>query len=219
MTWLFPPAPAPALAIEGDARLYPIRRIFCVGRNYADHAAEMGSAVDRSSPVYFTKFAGAFSPSGGTIPYPAGTSDLHHEVELTVALGEHGIFGYTVGLDLTRRDLQAVAKEKRLPWDTAKNFDNSAILAPLTPADRWGLPGKQSIRLAVNGQERQHGTLDQMIWPVPALIAHLGTLYRLGPGDLIMTGTPAGVGPLEPGDQVTARIDGLAPLSVAIAPR
>lgn len=212
-----PPAPV-TLPIRGSTALFPVRRIFCIGRNYADHAAEMGATIDREVPTVFTKAACAVALSGSTIPYPQGTRDLHHEVELVAALGEAGIFGYAVGLDLTRRDLQAVAKEKRLPWDVGKDFDNSAILAPLTRAEEWGQPGDQRICLSVNGTVRQDARLSAMIWPLPALIAHLATLYHLAPGDLIFTGTPAGVGPLQAGDRVEAAIDGLDPLHLTIQP-
>ncbi len=212
-----PPAPV-TLPIRGSRALFPVRRIFCIGRNYADHAAEMGATIDREVPTVFTKAACAVALSGSTVPYPQGTRDLHHEVELVAALGESGIFGYGVGLDLTRRDLQAVAKEKRLPWDVGKDFDNSAILAPLTRAEEWGQPGDQRICLSVNGTVRQDARLSAMIWQLPALIAHLATLYRLAPGDLIFTGTPAGVGPLVPGDQVEAQVDGLDPLQLTIQP-
>lgn len=217
--WLFPPAPTPALPVVGSAALYPVRRIFCVARNYADHAAEMGAEVDRAAPFYFTKSASALVPAGATIPYPLATNDWQHEVELVVALGPDGVFGYAVGLDLTRRDLQAEAKAKARPWDIAKDFEQSAVIAPITPAADWTAPGAQAIGLTVNGVPRQNGRLSQMVWPVPALLTHLGGLYHLGAGDLIMTGTPAGVGPLRPGDQVAARIDGLAPLSLTVQPR
>ncbi|MFB2595352.1 fumarylacetoacetate hydrolase family protein [Paracoccus sp. p4-l81] len=218
MTYAFDPAPPVALPITGSDALFPVRRIFCIGSNYADHAAEMGNAPRRDMPTIFTKSAPAIALSGSTIPFPSGTDDLHHEVELVAALGPSGVFGYAVGLDLTRRDLQARAKDTRGPWDLGKDFDNSAILGPLTLAETWGLPGDQAIRLSVNGAPRQDGRLSQMIWPLPALIATLGSLYRLQPGDLVFTGTPAGVGPLRPDDEVQAEIDGLAPLSLRIQP-
>lgn len=215
--WTFPPAPTFGLPVEGTTARLPLRRIFCIGRNYADHAAEMGATVNPDAPMFFTKAAQAAVAAGGAIPYPPGTRDLHHEVELVVALGPDGVFGYGVGLDLTRRDLQAVAKDKRGPWDAGKDFDNSAVLAPLRRAGGWA-PGDQAITLSVNGQPRQSGHLAQMLWSVPALIGYLGSLYALQPGDIIMTGTPAGVGPLQPGDRVEAAIDGLTPLTLTLQP-
>ncbi|PYF11982.1 fumarylpyruvate hydrolase [Rhodobacter viridis] len=211
-----PPAPV-SLAVAGTEALFPVRRIFCVGRNYADHAAEMGAEVDREAPFYFTKSAHAVTASGATIPYPPGTADFHHEVELVVALGEGGgIFGCAVGLDMTRRDLQAAAKDKRRPWDTGKDFENSAVIAPLSQdfaiAD-------QAIALSVNGTPRQQAKLSDMVWSVPEILAHLGTLYTLRAGDVIFTGTPAGVGAVRPGDVLEGRIEGLAPVRLTIQPR
>lgn len=211
-----PPAPV-SLAVAGTEARFPVRRIFCVGRNYAEHAAEMGAEVDREAPFYFTKSAHAVIASGATIPYPPGTADFHHEVELVVALGEGGgIFGCAVGLDMTRRDLQAAAKDKRRPWDTGKDFENSAVIAPLSQdvaiAD-------QAIALSVNGTPRQQAKLSDMVWSVPEILAHLGTLYTLQPGDVIFTGTPAGVGAVQPGDVLEGRIEGLAPVRLAIQPK
>ncbi len=216
-TWLFPPAPTPAVPVIGTDALYPVCRIFCVARNYADHAAEMGAEVDRAAPFYFTKSATALVNSGATIPYPLATNDWQHEVELVVALGPDGVLGYAVGLDLTRRDLQAEAKAKGRPWDSAKDFAHSAVIGPITPAGGWS-PAGQAITLSVNDAPRQSGRLSAMVWPVPALLIHLGGLYDLGAGDLVMTGTPAGVGPLRPGDRVAAQIDGLAPVSLTVQP-
>lgn len=209
----------PSLPLDGTD--FPVRRIFCIGRNYANHAAEMGNEVDREKPFFFTKSAHALA-APGDIPYPPGTADLHHEVELVLAIGADlsdatpdqaaaAIVGRAVGLDLTRRDLQAEAKEKRRPWDAAKDFDFSAVIAPLSSA-----PAGPGIRLSVNGTVRQDGTLDQMIFSEAEIIAFLSTLYRLMPGDLVMTGTPAGVGALVRGDQIEAEIDGLPPLSARI---
>ena len=211
--------PQPGLPL-GD-RIVPVRRIFCIGRNYADHAAEMGNAVDREKPFFFTKSAHALV-APGPVPYPPGTADLHHEVELVLAIGAplsdateaeaaRAIIGRAVGLDLTRRDLQAEAKDKRRPWDAAKDFDASAVIAPLAPAGAG-----PAIRLSVNGALRQDGRLDQMIFSETAILAFLSTLYRLEPGDLVMTGTPAGVGPLLRGDRIEAMIDGLPPLAATI---
>ncbi|SPJ22404.1 fumarylacetoacetate hydrolase family protein [Palleronia abyssalis] len=212
MPFLFdPPAPA-TVTIEGRGD-YPIRRIFCVGRNYAEHAAEMGNEVDRAAPFYFTK-SPAHAVAGGDWTYPPGTSDLHHEVELVVALDEGGaVMAAGVGLDMTRRDLQAVAKEKRRPWDVAKDFEGAAILGQFLPLEEIGA---HEISLSVNGAVRQSGNTRDLIHDIPALLAHLGTLYDLGAGDLIMTGTPAGVGKVTQGDLLSAQIEGLPPLEVRI---
>ncbi|MDO5657378.1 MAG: fumarylacetoacetate hydrolase family protein [Paracoccus sp. (in: a-proteobacteria)] len=203
---------------------YPVRRIFCVGRNYAAHAAEMGAEVDREAPFYFTKSPLALWPSGGSLPYPPGTSELHHEVELVAALGAAAfratpeaaaglVYGYAVGLDMTRRDLQARAKDKRRPWSTAKDFEGSAVIAPLS---REFTPATQQITLSVDGKMRQQGLLSDMVWSLSELIADLSHYYHLGPGDLIMTGTPAGVGPVSPGAKLHGEIDGLPPLDLRI---
>jgi fumarylpyruvate hydrolase len=225
--YLFPPDPQAALPVGGlDAR-FPVRRIFCVGRNYAAHAAEMGNEVDREAPFYFTKTPCGLAQSGATVPYAPGTDDLHHEVECVVAIGRPAfrvaegaaldcVWGYGVGLDMTRRDLQAAAKAKARPWDTGKDFEGSAVIGPLTPATRFGTPGPQWLRLDVNGVQRQETQLSDMVWPVAGIIAHLSTLYHLGPGDLIMTGTPAGVGPVHPGDRLTGTLDGAAPVTLTI---
>ncbi|WP_322889479.1 MULTISPECIES: fumarylacetoacetate hydrolase family protein [unclassified Yoonia] len=219
---LFPSRPAPLVPVTGAAG-FPVGRIFCVGRNYAAHAAEMGHEVDREAPFYFTKSAHAVLLSGHDMPYPPRTNDLHHEMELVVAIGAEArdiaigdaldiVVGYACGLDMTRRDLQAQAKDKRRPWDTGKDFDHSAIIAPITPAvdapDLASLP----ITLAVNGEIRQSALLSDMVWSVPEIIADLSTLYTLLPGDLIMTGTPAGVGAVVRGDQMEGRIGDLAPV-------
>ena len=225
-TYCFAGPDQPALPIAGSDDLFPVRRIFCVGRNYAAHAAEMGNAVDHDAPFYFTKSAHALLPSGATMPYPQGTQDLHHEVELVVAIGtsvglvnpppeEVNIFGYAVGLDMTRRDLQAAAKEGRKPWDTGKDFENSAIIGALTPAVD-ALLDAATIRLDVNGEVRQSAPLSDMVHSVDAIIAHLSTLYHLRSGDLIMTGTPAGVGAVVAGDELVGRIDGLADVRTTI---
>lgn len=219
---LFPPRPAPVLPITGGPG-FPVTRIFCVGRNYAAHAAEMGHAVDREAPFYFTKSAHALLLSGQDMPYPPRTNDLHHEMELVVAIGAQAtdigiddalgiVTGYACGLDMTRRDLQAAAKDKRRPWDTGKDFDNAAIIAPITRADQVPDLGSLAITLDVNGTIRQQALLSDMIWSVADIIADLSTLYTLLPGDLIMTGTPAGVGPVVRGDLMTGRIGDLAPV-------
>ena len=217
----------PALPIAGSNDLFPVRRIFCVGRNYAAHAAEMGSTVDRDAPFFFTKSAHALLQSGQDMPYPQGTRDLHHEVELVVAIGksvglenppaeEIEIFGYAVGLDMTRRDLQAAAKDGRKPWDAGKDFEASAIIGAITPTVDTLLDAA-SIRLEVNGDTRQTAPLSDMIHDVPAIIAHLSTLYHLRSGDLIMTGTPAGVAAVVAGDVLVGSIDGLEDVRTTIA--
>ncbi len=228
--FVFPPAPQASVAIAGEATRFPVRRIFCVGRNYAEHSREMGHNPEKEAPFFFSKPADAVVESGATIPYPADTQNLHHEIELVVALGTGGsdisvesalshVFGYGVGIDLTRRDLQAVAKAAGRPWDLAKGFDQSAPIAPLHRASAGAQGVKGRIWLAVNGVEKQTGDLADMIWPVADVIAFLSRSVTLQPGDLIMTGTPAGVGPLVPGDRVTGGIDGLGEILLTIAPR
>ena len=217
-----PHVTAPTVAIAGTTDRFPVRRIFCVGQNYADHAREMGSDPDRQEPFFFSKPADAVVANGSTLPFPPKTEDLHHEVELVVALGKGGkdvavddaaamIFGAGVGIDLTRRDLQAAAKKIGRPWDMAKGFDRSAPVAALTP----GVPAASgSIVLAIDGETRQSGDLSMMIWSVPEIIATLSTFVELAPGDLIFTGTPAGVGPIRRGQAVRATIDGFEALEV-----
>jgi fumarylpyruvate hydrolase len=219
--------PTPIVPVNGHPG-FPVARIFCVGRNYAAHAAEMGQEVDREAPFYFTKSAHAVLLSGNDMPYPPRTADLHHEMELVVAIGTQArdvssanameaVFGYACGLDMTRRDLQAAAKEKRRPWDTGKDFENAAIIAPITPKDAVGPLGGLRIQLTVNGLVAQEARLSDMVWSVPDIIADLSTLYTLAPGDLIMTGTPAGVGPVNPGDLLEGTIGDLDPVRTRIA--
>ena len=222
-----PPA-VPALAVDGSDQAFPLRRVFCVGRNYAAHAREMGSDPDREPPFFFTKPADAVVPAGAPLPYPPATRELHHEVELVVALGAGGadidpagaldlVWGYGVGLDLTRRDLQAIAKKDGRPWDMAKGFDASAPCSPLLPVARTGHPQQGRIWLEVNGDIRQEGNLDEMIWPVADVIAALSRLVTLAPGDLIFTGTPSGVGALQPGDRVRGGVDGVTTFELTVA--
>ena len=222
------PGPRPSLAIAGADR-FPVRRIYCVGQNYRAHALEMGGNPDREPPFFFMKPADAIRSDGSTIAYPPATQDLHHEVELVVAIGRAGlriaaeaalshVFGYAVGIDLTRRDLQAVAKRAGRPWETSKAFDGSAPIGALEPATDRALSPDCAIRLHVQGEVRQEATLGQMIWPVPEILAQLSTLFELRPGDLVFTGTPAGVGPLAVGDRLEAHIDGLPDLTVSIGP-
>jgi len=223
------PAPPPVLLpVEGDTRGFPVRRVFCVGRNYAAHAREMGHDPDREPPFFFTKPADALVPGGGTIPYPPATKDLHHEVELVVALGRGGadipegealdrVFGYAVGIDFTRRDLQAEAKKLGRPWDMAKGFDRSAPLSPLRPAAQIGHPERNPIRLLVNGAVRQESDLAHHIWSVAETIAYLSGLVELAGGDLIFMGTPEGVAAVGRGDRLEAEIEGVGRLAVTLA--
>lgn len=225
--FLFPPEPPRGLLVAGETRLYPLRRIFCVGRNYAAHAAEMGDAVDREEPFYFTKSPSAVLDSGAELAYPPGTQDFHHEVELAFALGAPlfradrdmaaaAIHSYGVALDMTRRDLQEQAKDKRRPWDLSKDFEGSAVFAPMTRADAFGAVGSQRLWLDVNGERRQDAALSDMIHDVAGIAAHLSGYYHLGPGDVILTGTPAGVSAVAPGDRLEGGIDGLAPVGLTI---
>jgi fumarylpyruvate hydrolase len=223
----FPAPPVPSVAIQGSAQRFPVHRIYCVGRNYVEHAKEMGTDPEREPPVFFMKPADAVVPSGSAVPYPPQTSNLHHEIELVVAIGladrdiaqtralEH-VFGYAAGNDLTRRDLQNAAKRAGAPWDTSKGFDASAPIAAIRPASAGHLQ-RGRIWLSVNGQPRQSADLSAMIWSVPEVIAQLSRLYTLQPGDLIFTGTPAGVGPLRPGDSLEGGIEGLEILRHTIA--
>jgi fumarylpyruvate hydrolase len=234
---ILPAPPSPRVAVRSNGVFvgqFPIRRIYCVGRNFADHAREMGatapaSKAERGTPVFFMKPADAIV-TGGVAPYPPGTQDLHHEIELVVALGRDApagvldpaqaealIFGYSIGLDLTRRDLQAAAKAKGLPWDTGKAFDASAPIAEIVPASEVGALASRRLSLHVNGVLRQSSTLDQLIWDVPDILHELSKLYALRAGDLIYMGTPAGVAALQPGDVCEGRLDDLLRLECRIA--
>lgn len=229
--YVFDPPPRASVAVVGEASRFPVRRIFCVGRNYAAHAREMGADPEREPPFFFSKPADAVFDAGqgleATMPYPPCTENLHHEVELAVAIGRGGagirpaeasghIFGYAVALDMTRRDLQSAAKRNGRPWDLAKGFDHSAPMGPMHPADRCGEMSSGRIWLSVDGEVRQAGDLCELIWPVPDVIAALSEAVALEPGDLILTGTPAGVGPVQPGQTVRAGIDGLTEIAVRI---
>lgn len=217
----------PCVPVHGGDERFPVHRIYCVGRNYAAHAREMGSDPERESPFWFMKPADAVVADGSTLPYPPRTADLHHEIELVVALGKGGrdvpvadalslVFGYAVGIDLTRRDLQAEAKRLGRPWDAAKGFDNSAPVSAIRPAADVGHPRSGRIWLEVNGALRQDGDLAQLIWKVDEAIAELSTLFTLAPGDLLFTGTPAGVGPLAPGDRLHGGVAGVAEIRVEV---
>ena len=222
--WAIAPPPQPFVAVAGSDARFPVRRIFCVGRNYAEHAREMGGDPQREPPFFFAKPADALVASGARIAFPPATADLHHEAELVVALAQGGamlseteaealIFGHAAGNDLTRRDLQAEAKATRRPWDMAKGFDASAVVGAIRP----GPLVDGVIRCTVDGAIRQEARLSDMIWPVPAILAHLSRLVTLCPGDLVFTGTPAGVGPLHRGEICTVTIDGLDPATVTLA--
>lgn len=225
----FPPSALPSAEISGSAQRFPIHRIYCVGRNYAEHIREMGGEVGREPPVFFTKPADAVVANDSVVPYPPRTSNFHHEIELVIAIGRGGhdiqkdraldhVFGYAVGNDLTRRDLQHASKQKGQPWDTSKAFDASAPLTAIRLVSR-GHVSKGRIWLSVNGQLRQDADVGEMIWSVPEVIAELSTLFELKPGDLIFTGTPAGVGVLEPGDRIEGGIEGLEVLRNTIGGR
>jgi fumarylpyruvate hydrolase len=223
-----PAAPVPRVAVRGGGT-FPVHRIYCVGRNFADHAREMGAQApasrdERGQPVFFLKPADAITPAGD-VPYPPGTRDLHHEVELVVALGQDAppgeldregaaalVFAYGVGLDLTRRDLQAAAKAKGLPWDTGKAFDHAAPLSELVRAQDIGALESRTLTLCVNGQQRQHGAFADLIWDVPDILIELSRLYALRAGDLVFMGTPAGVAALQPGDAFEASLDDVVEL-------
>jgi fumarylpyruvate hydrolase len=222
--YVFPPAAIPALPVAGSDQVFPVRRLYCVGRNYAEHAIEMGHDPDREPPFFFQKNPDSLVLDG-RFPYPPGTSDVHFEIELVVALRSGGsdipaeramgcVYGYAVGLDMTRRDLQGEAKKLGRPWEVGKSFEASAPCGPLVPASRIGHPAKGAVWLDVNGQRRQTGDLSQLIWKIPETIAYLSGLFTLAPGDLIMTGTPAGVGAVEPGDRLEGHIDGVGDLTI-----
>jgi 2-keto-4-pentenoate hydratase/2-oxohepta-3-ene-1,7-dioic acid hydratase (catechol pathway) len=219
--------PQSAVPVAGEDALYPVRRVFCVGRNYAAHAREMGSDPNREPPFYFSKSTDALVPGGGPIPYPPATANLHHEIELVVAIGApvfqaspeqavQAVFGHAVGLDMTRRDLQSAARDKGRPWDLGKSFEFSAPISAIVRGATPILSG--AVTLEVNGEIRQRGDVADMIWSVPEVIAHLSQYYHLGPGDLIFTGTPDGVSPVLPGDRLLGRVAGVGELEVTITP-
>jgi fumarylpyruvate hydrolase len=214
------PAPMlPLLPVTGTGQVWPLARIFCVGRNYAEHAREMGQEVDRAAPFYFTKSALHAVLSPAEVPYPQGTEDYHFEMELAVALGEGGaVFGYASALDMTRRDLQIRERLKQRPWDLGKDVEGSCIVAPITPAADFGATGPQRIHLTQNGILRQDAHLSDMIHDVPAILSHLSGYYHLGAGDLVLTGTPAGVGPVASGDRIEGAVEGCAPVVLMVTP-
>ncbi len=215
-----------SLPVAGTDAVFPVRRIYCIGRNYAAHTVEMGGDPDREEPFFFQKNADNLDTSG-QFPYPPHSSDVHHEVEMAVALGSGGtniplsealdhVFGYGVSIDMTRRDLQGIAKKTGRPWEIGKAFERSAPAGPLRPASDIGHPDHGRIELKVNGEVKQEGDLDHMIWKVPEMISHLSEYFELAAGDVILSGTPSGVGPVVKGDQIEATIDGLGSLSVTV---
>lgn len=223
-----PPAPA-SLPVRGIDARFPVKRIFCVGRNYHAHAVEMGRPVDKATakPFYFTKSPSVLVESGATVPYPAGTSNYHYEMELVVAIGAPGfrvseadaqglIYGYAAGLDMTRRDLQLVARDQGRPWDLGKDFEKSAVCAEIVPVGNLGVLTSGAISLQVNGQTKQASDLSQLIWNIPELLADLSQYYHLAPGDLIYTGTPGGVGAVKSGDTIAGQVAGVGDVALTI---
>jgi fumarylpyruvate hydrolase len=228
MAYVFAPPEAPSVTVKDRSERFPVHRVYCVGRNYAAHAREMGSNPEREPPFFFTKPANALVPNNATIPFPPRTNNLHHEIELVVALGKGGkniaaaaalehVFGYAVGNDLTRRDLQFEARDKGRPWDTGKAFDHSAPITAITPVAQSGHLSTGKIWLKVNGETRQQADISDLIWNVAEVIAELSTLFELVPGDLIYTGTPAGVSAVKPGDRMEGGVEGLETLVTTLA--
>ena len=224
--YVIAPPPQAALPIADSEALFPVRRVYCIGRNYAAHAVEMGHDPDREPPFFFQKTPDSLDASG-QFPYPVQSEDVHHEAELLVALGKGGrdipeedaldhVWGYGLALDMTRRDLQGIAKAAGRPWEIGKSFEHAAPVAPLTPASEIGHPSEGALTLTVNGELRQSGDLNQMIWKIPEMIAHLSQYYTLAAGDVILTGTPSGVGPVERGDVLELTCLNLTPLRVEV---
>jgi fumarylpyruvate hydrolase len=227
MAYVISPAPVPALPVDGSADLFPVSRIFCVGRNYADHVREMGGDPRQTPPIFFMKPATALLPEGKDFPYPALSTNVHYEFELVVAMGKGGanikatdanghVYGYAVGLDMTRRDLQTDAGKKGQPWEVGKSFDHSAPCSKVVPAAKIGHPSKGGIWLDLNGKRVQDSDISHLIWNVPEIIASLSTFFELLPGDLIFTGTPAGVGPVKKGDLLHGGVDRVGELTVRV---
>lgn len=226
--YVFAPSPQPFVPVKGTEARFPVHRIYCVGQNYADHAIEMGGDPTRNPPFFFQKNPDNLVIDGGDFPYPPKTEDVHHEIELVVALKTGGsdipvetaldhVYGYAVGIDMTRRDLQAVAKKAGRPWEVAKAFEHSAPCSAIVPVSEIGHPQSAAITLKINGEQRQAGDLNQMIWKVPETIAYLSSLFVLQAGDLIYTGTPAGVGAVKKGDLLQGNVDGVGTISVKVA--
>ena len=227
--YLWTPAAPASLPVQGTDARFPVNRIFCVGRNYHAHAVEMGRPVDKATaqPFYFTKSASTLVESGATVPYPTGTSNYHFEMELVVAIGQSGfrvseadalgmIYGYAAGLDMTRRDLQLVARDQGRPWDLGKDFEKSAVCAEIIPVGNLGVLTQGAIALQVNGETKQNSDLDKLIWNIPELLADLSKYYHLQPGDLIYTGTPEGVGAVKVGDVITGQVEGVNSVALTI---
>jgi fumarylpyruvate hydrolase len=228
-TYVFEPEARPSLAVQGSSSRFPVRRIYCIGRNYLVHIREMGEADERDPPIFFQKPPDSIVEEGVSVPYPTATSDFQYEAELVVAIGKAGenidasdanqyIFGYAVGLEMTRRDLQRAAAKAGHPWENGKSFDHSSPCSAIAPAGVTGHPKRGTLLLAVNGVQKQKTDLSQLIWSVPEIIARLSRLYRLMPGDLIYTGTPDGVGPVLPGDRLEASVEGIATFRARIGP-
>ncbi|MCP4071392.1 MAG: fumarylacetoacetate hydrolase family protein [Hyphomicrobiales bacterium] len=227
MTYVFDAPSVPALPIRGSDKLYPVHRIYCVGRNYADHAREMGHDPDREPPFFFQKNPDTIVQSGGDFPYPDKSENVHYEMELVVALGKGGkdisrnqaldhVFGYAAGLDMTRRDLQGAAKKTGRPWEIGKAFDFSAPCSEIVPAVNIGHPSKGRLWIEVNGEIRQDSNIDQLIWDIPETISYLSGLFTLSAGDLIYTGTPAGVGAIVRGDQIKGGVEGIGEIRISV---
>jgi fumarylpyruvate hydrolase len=228
VSYIFPVPEWPSVDILDKIERFPVNRIFCVGRNFVEHAKEMGIEVDREAPFYFQKSHVTLTSSGARIPYAPGTTNLHHEMEFVVAIGapafqidkkdaDSVVYGYAGGLDITRRDLQLKERAKQRPWDLGKDFEYSAVMSAIVSKEAFGAIGDQAITLSVNGIERQHGRLSELVWSIPELIADLSCFYHLVPGDLIFTGTPAGVGPVVEGDVIVGQVDGLPQVELEIA--
>ncbi len=229
-TYLFPPPPVASLPIEGRPERFPVNRLFFVGRNYHAHAVEMGKPVDKSveRPFYFTKSPSTLVESGATVAYPSETQNFHHEMELVVAIGKPGfrvpadqahelVYGYACGLDMTRRDLQLVARDKGRPWDLGKDVEGSSVCAPIQPMPGV-VVGQGALNMTVNGQVRQQSNVDKLIWDIREVIADLSLFYHLQPGDLIYTGTPEGVGPVQPGDVIAGSVEGVGTVKLVVGP-
>ncbi len=228
MGFVIPQPPQGTVPVVGTDDLFPVHRIYCVGRNYAAHAREMGGDPDREPPFFFMKPQDAVVMDGATIPYPMGTKDFHHEIEMVIAIGKAGaniaeadaldhVYGYAIGIDMTRRDLQSIMRKDGRPWDIGKGFDRGAPIGAIQPVSAIGHPEKNRIWLKVNGEIRQDSTVDHMIWNVPETISYLSGLFELAPGDLIYSGTPEGVGPIQPGDTLEGGLDGVGTLTITYA--
>ena len=227
MSKVIPNVTQPTVAIAGSSSVFPVRRIYLVGRNYAEHAREMGHDPNREKPFFFQKPPDAVLPSGSEFSYPPVSSNVHHEIEMVVALASGGsdidadsaldhVYGYAAGIDITRRDLQQSMKKQGRPWEAGKSFDDSAPISPIVPSDSIGHPSEGRVWLKVNNEIRQQGDLNQLIWSVPEIICELSKLFRLAGGDLIFTGTPAGVGPFDRGDRITGGIEGVAEVAISV---